>query len=371
MPRKSATEKIRYAVVGLGHIAQDAVLPAFKNAKNCELTALISGDPKKLKVLGRKYKVKNLFSYDQFDECMKSGLIDAVYIATPNINHREFTERAARHGIHVLTEKPMAIGEEDGLAMVRAAKREDIKLMVAYRLHFDPANLRAIEIAQDGKLGDLRIFNSVFTFQITDKENIRLQYDMGGGPLYDIGIYCLNASRYLFRDEPIEAFAMTASSDDERFNEVEEMMAVTLRFPKSRLATFVISFGAAANSTYDLLGTEGTLRLENCYDYVEEMHLTTTINDKKSKRTFKKHDQFAPELEYFAECILKDQQPEPSAEEGLLDIKIIEALYDSVRTRRPVKIDSFKKMTRPSLRQEIRKPAHRKPDTVHVRGPHD
>lgn len=365
-------QKIRYAVVGLGHIAQVAVLPAFKSArKNSELVALVSGNPTKLKTLGRKYQVKNLFSYDEYEECLRSGLIDAVYIATPNINHRYFTELAARYGVHVLTEKPMAIGSEDGIAMVKAARKARIKMMVAYRLHFDPANLRAIEIANSGKLGDLKIFNSVFTFQVTDRKNIRLQHDMGGGPLYDIGIYCLNAARYLFKDEPLECFAMAVSSDDPRFDEVEEMVSVTLRFPKARLANFVVSFGAAANSTYDLLGSKGTLRLEHAYDYVEDMILKTNISDRTSKRTFKKHDQFAPELEYFSECILKDMEPEPSSEEGLLDIKVIEAIYDSIRSRRPVRIETFKKMTRPTRRQEFKKPAHRKPETVHVRGPHD
>lgn len=364
-------QKIRYAVVGLGHIAQTAVLPGFKNAKNSELTALVSGDETKLKKLGKKYKVENLYHYDDYEECLRSGLIDAVYIATPNVHHREFAEKAAYHGIHVLTEKPIATTVADAVSMMRAADRNDVKMMVAYRLHFDPGNLKAIEIAQSGKLGELRIFNSLFSYQLTDPTNIRLQAEQGGGPLLDIGVYCLNAARYLFRDEPVECFAWTMNSSDERFSEVEEMMAVTLRFPETRIATFTISFGASDTSSFDLVGTKGCLRLEHAYEYAEDMELTTTINGKEKSYTFKKHDQFGPELEYFSECILKDKQPEPSAEEGLLDIKIIEALFESARYGRPVKLDYFKKMTRPSESQKIKKPARAEPDVVHARSPHN
>lgn len=363
--------KIRYAVIGLGHIAQVAVLPSFDNARsNSELTALVSGDPKKLKKLGKKYGVNNLYNYDEYEDLCRSGEIDAVYIATPNTLHKSFTEIAARNGIHVLTEKPMATSEKDCISMLRTAQNNGIKLMVAYRLHFDPANLTAVKIAKSGKLGDLRIFNSLFTFSITDPNNIRLQYDMGGGPLFDIGLYCINAARYLFQDEPVEAYATAVSSDDPRFDEVEETVSAVLRFPDSRVASFSVSFGTEAAASFDLLGSKGKLRLENSYEYTESMKLITTINDKESVQTFKKHDQFAPEIEYFSDCIIRNREPEPSAEEGLLDVKIIEALYESISSGRAIKLDYFKKMTRPTERQQMKKPAYNKPSTIHARSPH-
>ncbi|WP_374073475.1 Gfo/Idh/MocA family protein [Bdellovibrio bacteriovorus] len=366
-------KKIRYAVVGLGNIAQVAVLPGFKNAtSNSELVALVSGDDRKLKTLGKKYKVKNLYNYRDYDKCLQSGLIDAVYIATPNVNHRAFAEEAARNGIHVLTEKPMAVNIHDCISMLRTAKENDIKLMVGYRLHFDPANLAAVEIAQSGKLGDLRIFNSTFSFQVTDPENIRLRYDMGGGPLFDIGIYCINAARYLFQDEPVEVFATALSNPhDSRFTEVEEMASVTLRFRKARLANFIISFGAEESAAYDLIGTKGRLRLENAYEYADDMTLRTTINEKETVKHFKKHDQFGPELEYFSNCILNNQEPEPSALEGLYDVRIIDAIFESARSKRAVKIEHARKVTRPSREQEIRKPGHEKPETINAASPHD
>lgn len=276
------SRKIRYAVVGLGHIAQAAMLPAFKNAKsNSELTALVSGDHEKLTVLGKKYKVKHLFHYAQLDELFSSCLVDAVYISTPNVMHSQIAEMAAKYGVHILTEKPMASMEHECLNMMRAARNNKVKLMVAYRLHFDPANLAAVEMAKTKQLGELKMFNSTFTNYITDRQNIRLKKDMGGGPMWDIGIYCLNASRYLFQDEPTEVFAMKTSSPDPRFREIEEMMVINMRFPKDRLATFNISYGAAASAAYDLIGTKGRIHLENAYSYAEEMTMTTVIADKK------------------------------------------------------------------------------------------
>src|SRR5438105_2516048 len=146
------TQKIRYAVVGLGYISQAAVLPAFRHAENSELTALVSDDPEKLEKLSRNYDVRHTYTYEQYDECLRSGQIDAVYIALPNSLHRDYTVRAARAGIHVLCEKPMALSEQDCRAMIEAAETNHIKLMIAYRLHFEPTHLQAIEIIQSGKI---------------------------------------------------------------------------------------------------------------------------------------------------------------------------------------------------------------------------
>lgn len=216
--------KIRYAVVGLGYIAQVAVLPAFKNAKeNSELVALVSGDAEKLKVLGEVYHIDKLYLYSEFEQLLRSGEIDAVYIATPNDFHRNITEMAARFGVHVLCEKPMAVTTEDCLSMIQSAQQNHIQLMIAYRLHFEAANLEAIKLAQNKKMGELKIFNSTFTMQVKDPQNIRLkEVKKGGGPLYDIGIYCINAARYLFKDEPMEVFAMATSGGDSRFKKSPE-----------------------------------------------------------------------------------------------------------------------------------------------------
>jgi predicted dehydrogenase len=372
MPRKRSpqSEKIRYAVVGLGHIAQVAVLPAFAHAENSVLAALVSDDPEKLEKLGRKYRVKNRYAYAQYDECLESGAVDAVYIALPNHLHREYSERAARAGVHVLCEKPMAVTEDDCLAMIRAAEENQVKLMVAYRLHFEEANLKAIELVQGGRLGDPRLFDSVFTMMVKEGD-IRLNpRELGGGTLYDIGIYCINAVRNLYGAEPMEVVAFSANNGSSRFRDCEESTSAILRFPgRERLATFTCSFGAADVSSYRVVCTKGDLLLDPAYEYAAELKQRVTVEGRTRERTFAKRDQFAPELIHFSDCILTGAGPEPSGWEGLADVRIIRALYRSADTGQPVALEAFSPDQRPSLEQELKRPPVRKPELVKTEAP--
>jgi predicted dehydrogenase len=363
--------RVRYAVVGLGHIAQVAVLPAFAHAENSELTALVSDDSEKLEKLGRRYKVKSRFTYDEFDRCLESGEVDAVYIALPNHLHRDYTERAARAGVHVLCEKPMAVTEEDCLAMIRVAEENGVKLMVAYRLHFEEANLKAIDLVQQGRLGDPRLFDSVFTMTVKEGD-IRLNpRELGGGTLYDIGIYCINAVRNLFGAEPMEVVAFSANGGDSRFRECEETTSAILRFPgRERLASFTCSFGAADVASYRVVGTEGELVMDPAYEYAVPLKQRITIKGRSRERTFAKRDQFAPELIHFADCILTGAAPEPSGWEGLADVRVIRALYQSADSGRPVTLEPFEPDdARPSMEQELRRPPVRKPELVKTESP--
>jgi predicted dehydrogenase len=372
MPLKELNGPVRYAVVGLGDIAQEAVLPGFANATNSRLVAFVSGDSAKLRELSQQYDVQNLYSYDEYEELLLSGKIDAVYIATPNTLHVPYVEKALEKGIHVLCEKPFATKEEECRYMTNSAFTNNVKLMVAYRLHFNVANLTAIELCKSGKLGDLKIFNSVFSYQMKDRGNIRLKSSMAGGAIWDIGIYCINASRYIFQDEPIEVFAFNSSnSEDERFLEVPEMWSAVLRYPNNRLANFTCSFGASTSGHYEVVGTNGSLRLYNCYEYTYPMQMMLTIGEKKMKRNFPRTDQFGAEIEYFSNCILHDLQPEPSGVEGLADVKIIEALIHSANLREAIRIEPVKKTLRPSERQLIQKPAIERPELVHVVSPNN
>jgi predicted dehydrogenase len=368
--RKRPTGKIRYAVVGLGHIAQVAMLPAFAHAKkNSELAALVSSDETKLKQLGRKYRVPHLASYEEYDALLRSRQIDAVYIALPNHLHRDYAVRAAEAGIHVLCEKPLAVTTQECEAMIEAAERNRVRLMTAYRLHFDPSNLAAIETVRSGKIGEERFFSSDFSLTV-EEGDIRLSpIEKGGGTLYDIGIYCINAARYLFRAEPETVFARSANSGAKRFQNADEMTAAILSFPGERLATFTCSFGAAPTSTYRIVGTKGDLRVDSAYEYAEPMTHSLTVDEKTRTRRFPKHDQFAPELIYFSDCIRTGREPEPSGREGLADVRIIEALYESAREGRPVRLAEFRKRERPDRKQEIRRPPVRKPELVKAESP--
>ncbi len=362
----NSDRKIRYGVVGLGAFAQTTALPAFSNPDNSELVALVSDDPTKRLKLAQKYGIQNTYSYEEYDDFLRSGNVDAVYIALPNHLHCEYTVRAAQAGIHVLCEKPMAVTVEECETMLRAAADNNIKLMIAYRLHLEEANLAAVEIVRSGHLGDIRIFNSLFTQQ-TVAGNIRLQKAVGGGTLDDIGIYCINAARYLFQDEPIAVFATGATNGEERFQEVDEMTSVILRFPGDRLATFTCSFGAARISTYQVIGTKGSLRVDHAYSVKEDIIHILTIEGKTQERTFKSSNQLAAEFVYFSDCILHNKNVAPSGEEGLIDVQIIRALDRSIATGSFVEISTTGRQQRPTIEQVVTVPlTHETPELINT-----
>lgn len=358
--------KLRYAVVGLGHIAQIAVLPAFEHAKkNSQLVALVSDDPTKLKEMGKLYGVENLYDYQHYDECLREAELDAVYIALPNNMHKEYAIRAAEAGVHVLCEKPMAMNSQECIDMTEACDKNNVKLMIAYRLHFEEANMKMVQAVADGKIGEARLFNSTFSMQVREG-NIRTKGDMGGGPLSDIGIYCINAARYLFQDEPLEVVAMAASSDDPRFSSIDETVSAILRFPGERVASFVCSFGAADMSRYEVVGTEGHLCVDPAYDYAMELKYEIVKGKKEVAKEIPKRDQFAPELLHFSDCILADKEPEPNGLEGLADILVIEAINESLMTGKAITVKSVDKKARPGMEQVQKKPGIDKPKLVHV-----
>lgn len=366
---RTSIKHVRYGVVGLGHIAQVAVLPAFAHAKNSRLAALFSNDPEKKKTLSRHYGVP-AFSYDEFEQAVQDEQLDAVYIALPNSQHREFTERAARLKVHVLCEKPMATNEKDCRAMIAACQKARVQLMIAYRLHFTPAHLEAIKLARSQRLGDLRYFSSIFGMQVKD-ENIRTDSADGGGPLFDLGVYCINAVRYLFGDEPLEVRATIASKrGDKRFREVEEMATAILTFPGERVGQFTCSFNSGDVASLELVGTKGCLRIEPAYEYVGELKWNLSIGGKVQTRTFPKGDQFAPELIHFSDCVLKRRRPEPDGNDGLADIRIVEAIFKSARTGRAVRIAPVKPQKRPTMSQAMKRPPVRKPKVVKAKAPH-
>lgn len=364
------SHKIRYAVVGLGHITQFAVLPAFENAReNSVLTALISDDTTKLNAMGHEYEVKYLFHYDEYETCLHSGLIDAVYIALPNNLHCDYAIRAAQAGVHVLCEKPLAVTEDDCQKIIKACAENNVKLMTAYRLHFERGNLEAIDIVRSGQIGEPRIFNSVFTMQVTS-DNIRTKGRYAGNTLYDLGVYCINASRYIFSDEPTECVCFTAEGNDSRFQEIEETASAVLKFPKNRLASFTASFGAEDTAGYEVIGTKGKLRAVQAYDYSEPVILELTVEGKTRRKTYGVRDQFGPEVIYFSNCILQGREPEPSGAEGLRDVHIVRSLYESAETGMAVKLKQIQRRRRPGLRQEIYRPKRiAKPRLVHVEAP--
>lgn len=362
--------KVRFAVIGLGFFAQAAVLPAFKRSKKAEVVALVSDDPVKLRELGDKYEVETRIGYGEYEELLASGDVDAVYVCTPNHLHEEFVVPAARHGVHVLCEKPLGVTEAECRRMVDACRRGRVRLMTAYRLHFNKANLEAAEAVHDGTIGTPRFMVSSFAMQVKPKGIRTNPTRKGGGPLYDIGLYCINAARYLFREEPqwVMAAAETGQGG-RRFRDIDEQVTAILGFPGGKTAAFTCSYGATDVAVYEVYGTKGYVCLDNAYEFSTGMRLEVGEGEKERTRRFVRRDQVAPELEHFADCVLNAREPEPSGKEGLIDVGIIEAILRSARTGCRVDLRVPRRRRRPTMRQERTYRGLRKPDFVHTEQP--
>jgi predicted dehydrogenase len=356
--------KVRYAVIGAGNIAQVAVLPAFAHAKkNSQLVAVISNDPEKRAELGKRYDLTFLGDYQDLELVLEQARVDAVYIATPNSLHKPFALRAAAAGAHVLCEKPLAPTVADCEAISEACASAGVKLMVAYRLHFEEATLKAIDIVKSGKLGEPRLFESVFG-HVVRPGGIRTDPELAGGALLDLGVYCVNAARNLFRAEPSLVLATA-----QKRNGVDDTTTAILRFPDGKVAQFTVSNSIAGVSSYRIAGSEGDLRVEPAYEYAEKNEHHLTIEGKTKSESFPKRDQFAPELEYFSRCILEDREPEPNGEEGIDDVRVLEAILQSADSGKPVPLEPRQRARRPTLAQESKKPAVGKQRTVNAPSP--
>ena len=331
-------KKIRYAVVGTGWISQIAFMPSIAQTGNSEMTAIVSGTPENAQKLAAFYGIRHVYSYEHYDEMLKSGHVDAVYIALPNSLHADYAIRAARAGIHALVEKPLAVTVAECEAMIQAAKEAAVMLMTAYRLHTEPGTLEAIVMIRRGEIGEPRLFSSVFSFPVA-AGNHRLKAEHWGGPLQDIGVYCVNAMRHLLQAEPTEVIAaIAARSGDARFGEVEEMVSATLRFPGERLAHFIASFGGDDIDQYRVVGTEGQIEVSSAYRFDRPITLRLSKGGKTVEKAFPQYDHFSGQAHYFSECILKGIQPEPDGGDGLADVAIMRAIEESARTGRLQKI---------------------------------
>lgn len=365
-----ALSKVRYAVVGLGHIAQAAVLPAFIHAKrNSSLHAIVSGSDEKLNQLGDRYRVPVRATYDQYERCLKE--VDAVYICTPNSEHADYAVRAANAGVHVLCEKPLAVTEAECSRMIKAAASSNVRLMTAYRLHFEPLFLEIVELVRAGKIGEPRSFHSTFSMH-AKPGGIRTKRELGGGTLFDLGVYCINAARLMFRAEPTEVFAYSVDGARSDMPEIDEMTSAIMRFDGDRLATFTTSFDSNPVSDMRITGTEGSIHAEPAFNHAEALGYTLTVGDDVRTKKGRRRDQFAAELVYFSDCVLNGRNPEPSAEEGCWDVRVVDALYESARIGKPVSLPPFGPERWPMRGQgEDLPPVAREPELVAVVKPHD
>jgi len=334
-----AQSKVRYAVVGLGYIAQAAVLPSFAHARrNSSLHAIVSGSIDKLNELGDQYRIPVRASYDNFERCLQE--VDAVYICTPNSEHAGYAVRAAKAGKHVLCEKPLAVTQEECQKMIAAAKAANIKIMTAYRLHFEPLFLEVLDLVRQGRIGEPRFFSSNFSMPARPG-GIHTRRKLGGGTLYDLGVYCINTARLMFGAEPTQVLATAIDGARSNLPEIDEMTSGILRFDGDRIATFTTSFNANGVSDFRVVGTEGNIHAEPAYEYAEALGYTLAVGEDIKTKKGRRRDQFAAEIAYFSDCVLQGKDPEPSAEEGCWDVRIVSALYESAQRGEPVPLRHF------------------------------
>jgi predicted dehydrogenase len=338
----SGEEKtLGFALVGIGNLSMGQLLPAFAKCKTAKPVALVSGHPDKAKEQATKYGIdpKNIYNYENFDSIKDNPAIDVVYIVLPNSMHAEYTIRAAKAGKHVLCEKPMANSVEDCQAMIDACKAANRKLMIGYRLRYEPMTQKAIALARSAEeMGDVKQITAEAGFNIANPDQWRLNRKLaGGGPLMDMGIYGLNAIRYLSGQEPIEVSAVSyATPGDVRFKEVEETISFELRFASGLLASCLTSYGFNCNR-FRVYGTEGQLECEPFQAY-QGSRLWQTHARSRQQVSYQPVNHFAAEMDDFCRCILADQESLTPGEEGLKDLKVMMAAYESANAGKAIKI---------------------------------
>jgi|ERR1700676_916684 len=334
-------KKLGWAIVGLGSLSINQILPAFDKCGKSKVVALVSGHPDKANRLALQYGVnpKNIYNYQNYDNIRDNPEVDIIYIVLPNGMHAEYTIRGHQAGKHVLSEKPMAKTPADCQAMIDAARKANRKLMVAYRCRYEPNNLEMIRMAHEKVLGPVQVFVSDHGFNIGDPAQWRLNKALaGGGSLMDIGIYSLNAARYITGEEPVELNAMSYTSpDDVRFKEVEETTIFQLRFPGGALANCSSSYGYAGQNRYRAIATEGWFELEPATSY-SGLHMRIHRGDTIEEPSLPVTDQFAVEMDHMSGCVMQDKQPLTPGEEGLRDLTIMMAIYESARTSKSVRL---------------------------------
>jgi len=333
--------RVGFAVVGLGAIAQSSVLPCFMRSKRAVLAGLFGRDKEEASRLARKYKVHAFYGADEYAACLANPEIVAVYVATPPGEHSKLTIQAAEAGKHVLCEKPLAARLEQSAQMVEACRRNGVLLMTAYRKHFEPSCLYLKELIQNGDLGRIDAIHTAFSELHSPGISLPwlLNSNMaGGGPLTDLGIYCVNTSRWLLGEDPASVTAQTWVHDTVRFSEVEEGISFRLQFPTGTIVQGSSSYSAVISSFIFVQGTKGWVSLTPAFPFDEERRLTGKLGKRWIERRFKITDEFLPEVDAFASAIQNKRSIEPDGVQGNRDMIILNAIYESARKQQAVSI---------------------------------
>jgi len=333
----SEKKKLGVALVGLGSLSTNQIAPALQASQYCRLAAVVTGTPAKEKQWADRYGIStdHIYNYERFDKIASDETVDVVYVVLPNSMHPEFTIRAARAGKHVLCEKPMANTAQECRHMIDACKQANRQLAIGYRCQFEPSHLKLMELARAKEFGPIQRIDAGFGFKIGDPAQWRLRQKLaGGGALMDVGIYALQACRYLTGEEPVSIIAQESKTDAVKFAEVDESIAWMMTFASGTTAYCTTSYNLNGLNHVTAMGSDGFLRLDPAFGYAG-----AKLETSQGKMEPSKFDQFAAEMDDFATCILENKPSKVCGQEGLKDLLAIEAIYQSINTRAIVKVE--------------------------------
>ena len=346
-PFEAMPQRTGFAIVGLGRLSLNQILPAMGKSKYCKPTALVSGDRAKALKVAAQYGIResSIYDYSTYDQLANNPDVQVIYIVLPNSQHAEFTVRGAKAGKHILCEKPMATSVKECQAMIEACNRAGVKLMIAYRSQYEPNDLALIKMIRGGKLGKLKQFVSTNSQNEGDPTQWRSKKALaGGGCMPDVGVYCLNAARFLSNEEPVEIMAtIDQPRDDPRFAEVEASCQVIAKFPSGFTATFNSAYNAHKSQFLRLEGTDAWAELNPAYAYNGIKLRYAKLDEDKDvvfEPKIEEKDQFAAEMDHMALCVQRNLRPHTPGEEGLQDQRVTDAIYESARTGRAVKLSA-------------------------------
>ncbi len=333
----ASKKKLGFALCGLGSLSTHQIAPALQKTQYCRLAGVITGTPAKAASWKAQYNIpdRSVYTYDTMHRMADNPDIDVVYIVTPNSIHLDNALAAAKAGKHVFCEKPMEVSVERCQKMIDALKAANRLLGIAYRCQFEPHHLECIRLAREKQFGSLKVIDAYFGFDI-EPSVWRLNRKLaGGGPLMDVGIYALQATRYLTGEEPVWVSGLTTQGDPARFSEVEASVLWQAKFPGGTVSHCGASYNAASNGYFRALAEHGWFGLDPAFNYGG---IRGTRSDGKPLE-FAPTDHFAVEMDDFAQCILEGKPTKVSGEEGLRDVRIMMAIYESARTGKPVELN--------------------------------
>jgi predicted dehydrogenase len=330
------TGKLGIALLGLGGYAGGQLAPALQSTEHCYLAGIVTGTPSKIPTWQKKYSIpdKNVYSYENFDSIKDNADIDIVYVVTPNALHKDYVIRAAQAGKHVICEKPMATSVEDCDAMIAACKKAGKLLSIGYRLHFEPYNLEMVRLGTKKIYGNIKKISAGFGFPIGDPTQWRLKKNLsGGGPLQDVGIYCIQGICYTTGMEPIAVTAQEGPKTDlNKFKEVEQSLSWEFEMPNGIIAEGRSSYGEGMNFL-KAEADKGVFELTSAYNYGGQRG-----NTPDGPMDLPRINQQAKQMDAFALAIKNNQSTIVPGEMGRRDVKIITAVYEAMATGKRVEI---------------------------------